>query len=279
MPPFERAPARLDRTIAVASGKGGVGKTSLAVSLASSFAGLGQRTWLLDADLGLGNVDVLCGVTPRWTIADVVDGRARLTDVALPVATNLAIVPGGSGLAAMADLDVPARDRLLGELVMAEAALDRLIIDCGAGIGRSVLGFCAAAHRVLVVVTPDPASMVDAYGFIKSLHRVSPDQRIDLLVNQCEGPLEATGIHSRIDGVARSHLGRSIDLCGWIPRDSAVQASARIRRPFVSAVPHAPASTAVADLARRLAHVSQPARPEPEAPGFARRFAAWLSGS
>ncbi|MFK7961681.1 MAG: MinD/ParA family protein [Phycisphaerales bacterium] len=269
----------MDRTIAIASGKGGVGKTSLAVSLATAFAGLGERTWLIDADLGLGNVDVLCGATPRWSIADVVDGRARLTDVAHPVASNLAIVPGGSGLASMADLGEMQRERLLTELAAAESTLDRLLIDCGAGIGRSVLGFCAAAHRVLVVVTPDPASMVDAYGFIKSLHRVSPAQRIDLLVNQCEGPLEATSLHGRIDGVARTHLGREIGLSGWIPRDSAVQVSARTRRPFVSAAPQAPASVAVADLARTLARTDQPAQPEPEPMGFAKRFAAWLSGS
>jgi flagellar biosynthesis protein FlhG len=287
---------RLARAIAVASGKGGVGKTSLSTSLALSIAEHHRRTWLVDGDLGLGNVDVACGITPRWTLGDVMVGRCSIDDALVRVHPSLQALAAGSGGAGLASMPVGGRDRLLRLLAAAESDLDELVVDCGAGVGATVLGFAAAAHEVLVVATPEPASIVDAYGLLKCLVARRPAARVSLVVNQAESREEAFGVHGRIDAVARGHLGRSLPLAGVIPRDEAVRRAARRRRPVVLAEPDAPASVAIRALASRLIHAASPpgtgadaqtesvaappespAQTDPGADGFLGRVAGWLA--
>ncbi len=296
--------AHLARATAIASGKGGVGKTSVAASLALALAGRGRATWLVDGDLGLGNVDVACGITPPWTLADVLRGRCELRDALVPVAPGLRALAAGSGIAGLAAMPAGARDRLLRLLAEAEAGADELVVDCGAGVGATVLGFAAAAQEVLVVATPEPASVVDAYGLVKCITARRPAARIALVVNQVEGPREAAAVHGRIDAVARAHLGRSLPLAGVIPRDEAVRRAARARRPVVLAEPASPAAEAIRRLAARLlmrapghaappstieapaaalsdatgaAPAASPAQIDRDEPGFISRVAGWLT--
>lgn len=279
---------RLARAIAVASGKGGVGKTSIAASLAIAMACRRRETWLVDADLGMGNVDVACGFTPRWTLGDVMVGRCRLEEAFAIVEPGLPLraLAAGSGVAGLASMPAGGRDRLLRLLAEAESAADELIVDCGAGVGATTLGFAAAAHEVLLVATPEPASMVDAYGLLKCLVARRPAARVSLVVNQAEGPEEAAAVHRRLDGVARGHLGRSLPLLGVVPRDESVRRAARMRRPLLLADPASPAARAVAAIADRLlgmsdpAPASPPAQPvetDPERGGFLGRVAGWLT--
>lgn len=281
-------PPRLARAIAVASGKGGVGKTSIAASLAIAIACRRRETWLVDADLGMGNVDVACGFTPRWTLGDVMVGRCRLEEAFATVESGLPLraLAAGSGVAGLAAMPAGGRERLLRLLAEAESEADELIVDCGAGVGATTLGFAAAAHEVLLVATPEPASMVDAYGLLKCLLARRPAARVSLVVNQAEGPDEAAAVHRRLDGVARGHLGRSLPLLGVVPRDESVRRAARLRRPVLLADPSAPASRAVAQIADRLLGMSdpvavsppsQPAEADREPDGFLGRVAGWLT--
>ena len=151
-------PTALARTLAITSGKGGVGKTTVAVNLAAQLARLGQRVVLLDADLGTANADVLCNIVPSSTLAHVVAGRRTLQDTIVKAPGGFSLIPGASGLAQMAALNERERSRLLEQLQVLEAEADLVLIDTGAGVSPNVLGFLVAAHEVLVVTSPEPPS-------------------------------------------------------------------------------------------------------------------------
>src|SRR3982751_6763789 len=150
------------QTIAITSGKGGVGKTNLSVNLATLLASMQRRVVLLDADLGLANADILCNVQPRFNLAHVVAGQRALAEVLTPVPAGFSLIPGASGLAKMADLSEADRKRIVTELDTVDEAADALIIDTGAGIGRNVLSFASTADHVVVVTTREPTSITAA---------------------------------------------------------------------------------------------------------------------
>jgi flagellar biosynthesis protein FlhG len=262
---------RLARAIAVTSGKGGVGKSNLAVNLAVAMSQLGKRVCLLDADLGMANADVLCNVTPRLTLQHVVDGRCRLADVMVLAPGGFRLIPGASGVAGMADMNARERGMVLRQLAMLERVADVILIDTAAGISTNVLGFAAAAHTTLVATTPEPTAVTDAYGMVKSLLRESPDVRIRLIVNMASGLEEAQGVYERMNRVVSSFLKQSIEFGGWVPLDPTVTAAVRYRLPFSLATPDSPATLAVRGLAERLLGCE----PEPKR-GFFGRLAAWF---
>ena len=166
-----QTPVRLARTIAVASGKGGVGKSTLALGIAMAAAERGVKTALVDADLGLANLDVLCGVRPARTAADWLSGRAQLSECFTTIAPRLWLLAGASGVARMADLEPPQRARLIEGLARVAAHVELMVVDLGAGIGAGTLDIAAAADRLLIVTTPEPTSLADAYGFAKACVR------------------------------------------------------------------------------------------------------------
>ena len=178
-PPLERS----TRVVAVTGGKGGVGKTTVSINLAAALAAQGEAVVLLDADLGLANVDVLLGLSPTRTLAEVVAGECALEDVILSGPYGMGIVPGASGIQHMAALDVRARSGIIAAFGALERRLDCLVVDTAAGIGGTTLDFCSAAHDVLVVVCDDPASIMDAYATIKVLAQGGGKRRFRVLVN------------------------------------------------------------------------------------------------
>ena len=264
---------RLARAIAVASGKGGVGKSNLAVNLAVAMSRLGQRVCLLDADLGMANADVLCNVTPRQTLQHVVAGQCRLAEVMVLAPGGFRLIPGASGVAGMADLGQRQRGAVLEQLAALERVADVILIDCGAGIATNVLGFAAAAHTSLVVTTPEPTAVTDAYGMVKSLLRRHPEARIQLVVNMAADADEARGVYERMNRVVGSFLGETIGFAGWIPLDPSVTSAVRYRLPFSLATPDGPATRAVRQLSERLLGCE----PEPKR-GFFGRLAALFGG-
>jgi flagellar biosynthesis protein FlhG len=275
-----RAP--LARAIAVTSGKGGVGKSNLAVNLAVVMSRLGQRVCVLDADLGLANIDVLCNLTPKRTLQHVVAGHARLAEVMLLGPGGFRLVPGASGVAGMADLGPRQRAHVFEQLEALEQVADVIIIDCAAGISANVLAFATAAHTVLVTTTPEPTAVTDAYGMVKSLVRKRADARIHLVVNMVDDPEEARGLHERMNRVTGSFLRRTVGLAGTIPRDPAVPEAVRFRLPFALYDPDGPATRAVERLAGRVGRLAgiDGLEPEPAERGsFFARVASWLRGS
>lgn len=263
------------QTLAVTSGKGGVGKSTVTVNLAVELARLGRRVVLLDADLGTANADVLCNVMPSVTLAHVVAGRREIEDAIVPAPGGFGLIAGASGLAQMAALSGYERDRLIEQFRRLEQNYDVLLIDTGAGVGPNVLGFLVAAERVLVVTTPDPTAITDAYAVIKTAHRQRPDLDVRLLVNMVHDQDDARQVYTRVANVCEKFLGLNITYAGFLPMDAQVRASVRMRLPFVLGERTSPAAIGMNALAHRLdKHAAEPSRRNG---GLLRRMTTWLS--
>jgi flagellar biosynthesis protein FlhG len=257
---IELAPPRRASVIAITSGKGGVGKTNISVNLAITLASAGKSVVLLDADLGLANADVICNIDLPANLSHVIARRKDLSDVLVSAPGGFSLIGGASGLARMADLTDGDRQRIVNAMAELEAKADVILIDTGAGISPNVLAFTRAADHVLVVTTPEPTAITDAYAVVKVISRADKarsfgetiERRISLLVNQSRNENEARIVHDRIAKVARQFLGVSVFDAGHIPADECVSAAVRKRSPFVLSAPKCSASHAVSQLAIRL---------------------------
>ncbi|MCB9478838.1 MAG: MinD/ParA family protein [Deltaproteobacteria bacterium] len=266
------------RTIAVTSGKGGVGKSNVTANLAIALAKQGQRVMILDADLGLANMDVLLGLTPRHTVADILSGEKRLADVIVDGPGGVRILPGGSGLQNLTHLDEDERMHLLAEFEAFEEPVDVMLIDTGAGIGRNVTYFTTAAQQVLIVVTPEPTSITDAYAVMKVLSTQYGENRFLLLPNNV--PNEAAGkrIYQDLTRVAERFLNISIDLVGYVPNDRNIPRSVRRQQPVSLAYPDSPASQSFDVLAGHLLTHAKPSGPKGNLQFMWRRVLAGAEG-
>ncbi|MFI5377747.1 MAG: MinD/ParA family protein [Tepidisphaerales bacterium] len=261
--------------IAVTSGKGGVGKSNIAVNLAIQFAAVSKNVVLLDADLGLANADVLCNVELPFNLSHVISNKKPLREVMVRGPGGFRLIGGASGLARMADLSDYDRQRLVDSLALLEQQADIILIDTGAGISPNVLSFTRPADDVLVVTTPEPTAITDAYAVIKVLSREGREERrISLLVNQVRMPNEARLVYDRISRVARQFLGVSVYDAGSIAHDDNVSQAVRKRVPFLLASPRCPASLGIAQLASRLHHGLAAVPPQPA--GFFYRMSRWF---
>ena len=239
------------QVIAVTGGKGGVGKTTIAVNLAASIAARGKQVMLLDGDLGLANVDVFLGLTPRLTLADVLAGNCSLEEILLDAPQGFKVVPAASGIAQLAELDTLTHlglVRAFGDII---SRVDVMVIDTAAGIAGSVLQFSQAAQQVLVVLCDEPASHTDAYALIKILSRDHGVKQFRVVVNEVRGRGMGQALFQRFERVATRFLSVDLDYVGEIPEDAFLRRSIREQRPVVSAYPSAPASVALKTLAQR----------------------------
>lgn len=259
--------------IAVTSGKGGVGKSNIAVNLAVKFAASDKQVVLLDADLGLANADVLCNVTLQYNLSHVIAQKKEIGDVLTPAPGGFSLIGGASGLARMVDLTDYDRQRLVMSMLELEQQTDIILIDTGAGISANVLAFTRAADQILVVTTPEPTAVTDAYAVIKVISREAPDQRVSLLVNQVKSPAEARAVYERIAHVARQFLGVSLLDAGHVLSDEQVSLAVRRRVPFMVSNPQTPAAICISQLATRLERGVSTVR---ESTGFFNRMSHWF---
>jgi flagellar biosynthesis protein FlhG len=239
------------QVIAVTGGKGGVGKTTIAVNLAASLASRGKQVMLLDGDLGLANVDVFLGLTPRLTLADVLAGNCTLEEILLDAPQGFKVVPAASGIAELAELDTLTHVGLVRAFGDITSKVDIMVIDTAPGIAGSVLQFSQAAQQVLVVLCDEPASLTDAYALIKILSRDHGVKQFRVVVNQVRGRGMGQSLFQRFERVATRFLSVDLDYVGEIPEDAFLRRSIREQRPVVSAYPSAPASVALKTLAQR----------------------------
>lgn len=257
-------------TIAITSGKGGVGKTNIAVNLAICLAGQGLRVTLVDLDMGLANADVLMNLQTRYNLSHVVAGVRTLAEITTPCPGGIDFVPGGSGFEQLADLSAFEREQLAGALHALDFSTDIVVLDCGAGISRSVVTFAAQADCSIIVTTPEPTAMTDAYATIKVTRRAASEARLRLLVNQASGRAEARRVFDRVAGVAEKFLNCPIANAGYVLQDTHVPLAVRERMPFVLKFPRCTASACMAAVAAELARCRGP---HLEKTGFFKRVA------
>lgn len=237
------------RSIAITSGKGGVGKTNAATNIGVSLARMGRRVCIFDADLGLANVNVLTGQAPALTVEQLVDGSASIDEIVMEGPEGLHIVPSGSGVEKLSGLDPEKVASLRKGLEKLEADHDYLLIDTAAGIGPEVVGFVKAAHEALVVVSPEPTSLTDAYALIKVLNRQGYERDFSVLVNMSSSEEEAKRTFNSLRGAAKKFLGRELKFAGYVPRDYALSSSVARRTPVSILFPESTASQCFARIA------------------------------
>jgi len=252
--PVAPAPRSLAPVVAFASGKGGVGKTTIAVNTCVELARLGARVTLVDADLGTANADVLCGFTPtRRLDRAIVHHAVTLEELAVDAPGGFRLVPGAVGVARAAELEHRERAALVEGVLRLGRAGELVVVDCGAGIGPDVSAILAASDVGVIVATPDPTSITDAYAVIKGLvtrRGVARARGLRLVVNMASGESEALGVHARIAKVCRTFLGYELGLLGWVPRDARAGEAVRRRVPIAIGRPKSRSGRAIRELAR-----------------------------
>ncbi|MGB2987071.1 MAG: MinD/ParA family protein [Phycisphaerae bacterium] len=239
-------------TIAITSGKGGVGKSNVAVNLSICLAARGLRVTLVDVDMGLANADLLMDIRPRYTLSHVLSGVRSVEEVCTEAPGGVRFIPGASGFHEIADLSEFERQNLITQLQKLEISTDIAVLDCGAGLSWNVISFALAADRVLVVTTPEPTALTDAYAMIKALHREGGKARVSLIVNMVNSRAEATAAYERIAGVARRFLDYSVADFGYMLHDTSVELAVQARCPFVIRYPGSNASACIAAMANEL---------------------------
>jgi flagellar biosynthesis protein FlhG len=240
------------RTIAITGGKGGVGKSNMAVNLALELGALGWRVSLLDADLALANTDVLLGVSPQHHLGHVLTGERSLDEIIIETTNGVRLIPGGSGVEELANLSKTQQERLIAELGAMEAASDFMIIDTAAGIGHNVTSIMRAAAEVIIITTPDPTAVVDAYATIKVLHRHSPNKPVSVVVNDVIGIGDAEEIFGQLQNAATRFLKHPLEHLGTIPRDEQLVEAVRRQIPVVEYSPEGRASRSFRLIAKQL---------------------------
>lgn len=254
------APVRRAPVVAIASGKGGVGKTTLAVSSAITFAKRGLRVALVDADLGLANVDLACGLRPTARLTEAVARVAQGDRVTVDLVRRMSmrgpagmiVVPGMVGPLQHAS-STDARTAVAQTVDLLSRAMDVVVVDHGAGLGASVRDGLSRASMPVVVATPDPASLADAYALVKCLRGVSCERIPYLLINRAKDAGDAEAAHARVAEVAAKFLGCGLPMVGFVPEDPIVQRCSRVRRPLVIAAPKSSATRHLNKVVERLA--------------------------
>ncbi len=252
---FGRMPGirvRQARVISITSGKGGVGKTSVVVNLATSLSRIGKRVLVVDADLGLANVDIFLGMVPKFNLMHVIFGEKDLVEVMVKAPGGFYILPASSGVEELTSLSSDQRDRLFSEFSQLDGNFDFILIDTAAGISKNVVHFNLAASETIVVMEPEPASFTDAYAVIKVLSVKYGVKDFRILVNNVFSEDEASDIFGKMKIVTEKFLDVRLSFLGFVLHDEKVQKALKLQKPVVEAFPHSKASRCFNDLARSL---------------------------
>ncbi|MBI3805813.1 MAG: MinD/ParA family protein [Nitrospirae bacterium] len=240
------------RVMAVTSGKGGVGKTNVVANLAIALSRLGQRVLILDADLGLGNIDVLFGIIPPYTLEHVLRGQKSVSEVMTRGPEGIWILPTSSGMEDLTQLTSEQKLILLSELDRLEQEIDVFLIDTATGISSNVTYFNTVAQEIVVVTTPEPTSLTDAYALMKVLSRQHGEKRFNLLVNMANNEQEATDLFRKLSRVADQFLGVAVEYIGSIPHDAYLPMAVCQQKAVVERYPNARSSLRFRELAREV---------------------------
>ncbi len=240
------------RIIAVSSGKGGVGKTNFVANLALFYAGLNKKVLILDADLGLSNIDVLFGIAPKFNLKHVLLGEKTMQDIIVKGPLDIMILPASSGVRELTELSDKSRLKLVTELDNFNVPFDIFLIDTGAGIADNVLFFCSAAQETIVIVTPEPTSLADAYALIKVLSRDFGERCFRILVNTARSEKEAFDTFRKLAIVADRFLKLSVDYVGYLPYEQHVKDAIIAQKGYIAMYPNSTFSKKLGVIAKRL---------------------------
>ncbi|MFZ5640587.1 MAG: MinD/ParA family protein [Bacillota bacterium] len=256
-----RGGPRRTRIIAVTSGKGGVGKTNFTINFALALMSYGQKVMVLDADLGLANIDVVLGINPQFNLYHVLKGEKSIQEIITTGPQGLQVIAGGSGIQEMANLRKWQVEQFVNKLEELEGMADILIIDTSAGLTKNVMSFVLAADEVIVITTPEPTAITDAYGLVKAMAARRKHGVINLVVNRVEDAEEADITASKFSVVAEKFLKLNIGHLGFILDDPLVTRAVKSQEPFYLKYPKSPAAHCIQKLAAQL--MQQGAYPEP----------------
>jgi len=220
------------RVISIASGKGGVGKSSISVNLAVALSRLGVRVLIIDADFGLANVDVMLGVTSRYDVSYFLRGEKTLSEIIQLGHEGVRFISGGSGVYDLLNMGEEQLAELVAGIVHLEAPIDMIIIDTGAGINESVLQMVSASSETIVITTPEPTAILDAYALVKTIIKRTPSHPLNVIINKCEGKTEARRVSDGFVEVVGKHLGKNINPLGLIMYNQEVAHSIKRQMPI-----------------------------------------------
>ncbi len=241
------------KTITVASGKGGVGKTSFAVNLSIELGKLGEKTLLIDGDLSLANADLLLGIIPQKHIGHILEGNASLKSVIQKIDENLDFIPSSSGIVKLTQLTEAQMKKIRDLISKSEHSM--VVLDAPAGIGRNVISLSLISDAIVVILTPDPASITDAYALIKVVSKSGFQGKTMVVTNMVSNSKEREIAFVTLKSVAEKYLGISPILLGEIPWDESVKQAFRLQKPFVSSFPKSKASESIRKIAKQIINV------------------------
>jgi flagellar biosynthesis protein FlhG len=265
------------RAIAVTGGKGGVGKTNVSVNLGVAAAEMGQKVMLLDADLGLANIDVVLGLHPQYDLSHVMRGERTLDEVLVEGPAGMKVIPGASGVQSLAELTPAEHTGLIRAFSEVAADTELLIVDTAAGISDTVLSFSRASHDIVVVVCDEPASITDAYAIIKLLNRDYGHRRFRVLANMVRSAQEGRELYNKMCRVTDRYLDVTLGFMGAIPFDESLRKAVRAQRPVVQAFPRSRVAQVFRNLAKKIETWPQPGGANGQVQFFVERLIKYSS--
>jgi flagellar biosynthesis protein FlhG len=240
------------KTVAITSGKGGVGKTTLTANLAYALALAGKRVLIFDGDLGMANVEIVFGAKPQGNILDVLRGEKEISEIVTPLAPNISLIPGGSGLVELNRLSAFERRALLDSVTSLEHSYDYMLIDTAPGISDNVLYLNAAVQISAVIINPDPASLADSYGLIKVLHQEYKENKFSIICNQVNNSVEGLSLFNRFNEVVNRFLYIGLDYWGSLEMDPLFRKSTQSQRLIMRHEPQSQSARAIQAITAKL---------------------------
>jgi flagellar biosynthesis protein FlhG len=237
------------KVITITSGKGGVGKTSVTVNLAIALSQRGYRVVIIDADLGLSNIDVVFGIVPKYSLLDLVNCNKGILDILCEGPNNIKFISGGSGVQELINLDKNSLENFIANMSLLDHIADFILVDTGAGLSNTVMDFVISAEEVILVVTPEPTSITDAYAVVKTVARMKKDCNINVLINRADSENEAKNVYNNFSTVAERFLSMKLNAIGYLPYDHSFTKSVKMQKPYILNYPKSNTSKLISDIA------------------------------